>query len=116
KVAYAKVDSDIITGKKSKLAEKREIQRKTDSAPAVSESPNNVLFLQNLPKEINAQTLISLFGKYQGFRQVRMIESKPGIAFVDFHTSFHAGVALSQLQDYPITEKHLMNVSYAKAA
>lgn len=43
-----------------------------------------------------------------------MIESKPGISFIDFEAPFHAGLAYNMVQDYPVTDKHMMSVSYAR--
>ncbi|CUS15757.1 unnamed protein product [Tuber aestivum] len=46
--------------------------------------PNSTLFLQNLPDETDSDTLTSLFGRFDGFKEVRMVPGRKGIAFVEF--------------------------------
>ena len=38
--------------------------------------------------------LSMLFQQFPGFKEVRMVEAKPGIAFVEFETETQASVAL----------------------
>lgn len=38
-----------------------------------------------------------LFNQYPGFREVRMIEAKPGIAFVEFEDDVQSSVAMQAL-------------------
>jgi hypothetical protein len=42
--------------------------------------PNSILFVQNLSHDVTEM----LFCQYPGFKEVRMIEAKPGIAFVEY--------------------------------
>jgi U2 small nuclear ribonucleoprotein B'' len=46
--------------------------------------------------------------------QVRMVEARPGIAFVDFDNELQSGVALQGLQGFKITPTHGMSISFAK--
>lgn len=48
------------------------------------------------------------------FVEVRMVEAKPGIAFVEFESELQSGVALSGLAGFQITPTHTMQVTYAK--
>ena len=48
------------------------------------------------------------------YKEVRMVEAKPGIAFVEFQTEMQAGVALTGLAGFKITPTHSMNVTYAR--
>lgn len=52
--------------------------------------------------------------RFQGFKEVRMVPGKQGIAFVEFESEADAGVAMSGLQHFKITPTHLMVISYAK--
>ena len=61
-----------------------------------------------------AQMLSMLFQQFPGFKEVRMVEAKPGIAFVEFDTETQASVALSGLQGFKINPTHSMTLSYAK--
>ena len=59
--------------------------------------------------------LSMLFQQFPGFKEVRMVEAKPGIAFVEFETETQASVALSGLQGFKINPTHSMTLSYAKS-
>nr|GMD64327.1 U2 small nuclear ribonucleoprotein B'' [Ipomoea batatas] len=76
--------------------------------------PNNILFIQNLPHETTSMMLEVLFNQYPGFREVRMIEAKPGIAFVEFEDDVQSSVAMQALQGFKITPQNPMAISYAK--
>ncbi|KAG8063730.1 hypothetical protein GUJ93_ZPchr0003g17675 [Zizania palustris] len=76
--------------------------------------PNNILFIQNLPAETTSMMLQILFQQYPGFREVRMIEAKPGIAFVEYEDDSQSMVAMQALQGFKITPYNPMAISYAK--
>eukprot|EP00249_Psilotum_nudum_P004101 c17640_g1_i1 orf=449-1165(-) len=85
--------------------------------PVVQEAPappNNILFVQNLPHEANSLMLQMLFQQFPGFKEVRMIEAKPGIAFVEYGDEIQATSALQALQNFKITPQNAMQISYAK--
>lgn len=58
--------------------------------------------------------LSMLFQQFPGFKEVRMVDGRPGIGFVEFENDMQASVALSGLQGFKITPTHPMAVSYAK--
>ncbi|CAI9107097.1 OLC1v1006383C1 [Oldenlandia corymbosa var. corymbosa] len=76
--------------------------------------PNNLLFIQNLPYETQNMMLEVLFKQYPGFREVRMIDAKPGIAFVEFEDDIQSSVAMQALQGFKITPENPMSITYAK--
>jgi len=55
-----------------------------------------------------------LFQQYPGFKEVRMIEAKPGIAFVEFEDDMQASIAMQALQGFKITPQNPMAIVYAK--
>lgn len=55
-----------------------------------------------------------LFQQFPGFKEVRMIEAKPGIAFIEFGDEMQASVALQALHNFKITPTNPMQISYAK--
>ena len=61
-----------------------------------------------------AQMLSMLFQQFPGFKEVRMVEAKPGIAFVEFDSEAQASIALSGLQGFKINPTHSMTLTYAK--
>ena len=46
--------------------------------------PNKILFVQNLPEDYDVEGLTSIFGRFEGFREVRLVPSRKGIAFVEY--------------------------------
>jgi len=84
------------------------------AAPAAPAPPNKVLFLENLPNECTEMMLSMLFQQFPGYKEVRLVPSKPGIGFVEFENEGQAGVALNGLQNFKITQNNLMRISFAK--
>lgn len=83
-------------------------------AQETAAAPNNILFIQNLPHETTDIMLDVLFKQYPGFREVRMIDAKPGIAFVEFEDDNQSLVAVEALQGFKITPLNPMAITYAK--
>ncbi|GKU01115.1 small nuclear ribonucleoprotein snrnp u1a [Fusarium langsethiae] len=46
--------------------------------------PNKILFVQNLPEDYDIEALTSVFGRFEGFREVRLVPGRRGIAFVEY--------------------------------
>jgi RNA recognition motif-containing protein len=104
-----------------KLKKKQRVEREVAAlavAPPPVEveevPPSNRLFVQNLPEECPELALSVLFQRFPGFKEVRMVPGKKGIAFVEFSTDVEAGVAMTGLQLFKITPDHMMQISYAK--
>ena len=55
--------------------------------------PNKVLFLQNLPDSTTKEQLVQIYGQFDGFREVRMVPGRKGIAFVEYDMEGQAGLA-----------------------
>jgi len=83
------------------------------SAPTVA-LPNPILFVENLPEQVNEMMLSMLFQQFPGYKEVRLVPGKAGIAFVEFESEMQSGVAMGGLQGFKITPQNLMKVSYAK--
>ncbi|XP_010545172.1 PREDICTED: U2 small nuclear ribonucleoprotein B'' 2 isoform X2 [Tarenaya hassleriana] len=79
-----------------------------------SAAPNNILFVQNLPAETTSMMLQLLFKQYPGFKEIRMIEAKPGIAFVEYEDDVQSSMAMQALQGFKITPQNPMVISFAK--
>jgi len=67
--------------------------------------PHKILFVQNLPHTVAPAVLISLFQQYPGFREVRMVEVRPGIAFVEYEDEALAAAALGGLQGAKVEDE-----------
>ncbi|KAG0308560.1 hypothetical protein BGZ97_013349 [Linnemannia gamsii] len=76
---------------------------------------NSILFLQNLPQESTVEAqLVSLFQQYPGFKEVRMVPGKKGIAFVEYDNEYYSAAAKTALADYQIGPEHKMKVTFAR--
>jgi len=105
---------------KKKSARPKREESEQPSAPSASQlqpkqlPPNKILFVENLPEQTNEMMLSMLFQQFPGFKEVRLVEGKPGISFVEFENEIKAGVAMNGLQHFKITPTNLMVISYAK--
>lgn len=55
--------------------------------------PNPTLFVSNLPNETTREALEVLFRQFGGYRDVRLIPGREGIAFIDFDNEVGASSA-----------------------
>uniref|UniRef100_A0A6N2N1E8 RRM domain-containing protein n=1 Tax=Salix viminalis TaxID=40686 RepID=A0A6N2N1E8_SALVM len=81
--------------------------------PEAPAPPNNILFIQNLPNETTTMMLQMLFQQYPGFKEVRMVETKPGIAFVEYGDEMQSTVAMHGLQGFKLQQNSML-ITYAK--
>ncbi|KAH8069593.1 hypothetical protein JL720_11890 [Aureococcus anophagefferens] len=77
-------------------------------------TPPNVLFAQDLPDDCNDMMLSILFQQYGGFKEVRMVPGKKGIAFVEFADETQASLALQGLDNFKLTPTDTLALSFAK--
>ncbi|KAJ9579956.1 hypothetical protein L9F63_004429 [Diploptera punctata] len=83
-----------------------------DSVPI--QTPNQILFLTNLPEETNEIMISMLFNQFPGFREVRLVPNRHDIAFVEFENEMQSNVAKEALHGFKITPSHDMKVAFAK--
>ena len=76
--------------------------------------PSELLLFQNLPNEANREMIAALLGSFEGFKDSRFIESKPGICFVEFAAEFQATKVMESLQGFRVTPQHALHISYAR--
>ncbi|KAH3744625.1 U2 small nuclear ribonucleoprotein B'' [Pelomyxa schiedti] len=76
--------------------------------------PNKILFVENLPPNCAENMLVLLFNNFPGFKEVRLVPTKEGIAFVEYENEILAGVALHQLNNYKLTPENSMVITFAK--
>ncbi|XVF31703.1 hypothetical protein REPUB_Repub17cG0014900 [Reevesia pubescens] len=77
-------------------------------------APNNILFIQNSPHETTSMMLLLLFEQYLGFREVKMIEAKPGIAFEKYEDEEQSSTAMQNLQGFKMALQYPMAITFAK--
>eukprot|EP00635_Sarcinochrysidales_sp_CCMP3193_P006198 CAMPEP_0118912578 /NCGR_PEP_ID=MMETSP1166-20130328/13760_1 /TAXON_ID=1104430 /ORGANISM="Chrysoreinhardia sp, Strain CCMP3193" /LENGTH=249 /DNA_ID=CAMNT_0006852099 /DNA_START=115 /DNA_END=864 /DNA_ORIENTATION=+ len=88
-------------------------QPKKNNNPA-NAPPSNVLFAQELPEDCTDVMLGILFQQYTGFKEVRMVPGKKGIAFIEFADDVQASLALAGLNGFKLTPSHSLNLTFAK--
>lgn len=123
KIGPANVKAEKDVGKKGVTSTSKSQQENVRGGPAGASDeggkedrapPNKILFVENLPEGTNGDMLGMLFKQYPGYKEVRMVESRPGIAFVEFEMSQQGGLAIDGLQGFKIDPQHSMKISYAK--
>jgi len=89
------------------------------AAPQKAESgdkegqPSNVLFVENLPPEVNEMMLTMLFRQYPGFQEARLIKGR-NVAFIEYSDELQAGIAKHGLQGFMVTPEMALKISFAK--
>jgi len=78
-----------------------------------SEIPHKILFLQNLPPETTEMMLTMLFEQFPGFKETRLVPGRHDIAFVEFEVDQQASQAKQALNQFKITPKNAMSISFA---
>lgn len=133
RIRFAKSKSDVIAKrdgtwvprekrKKEDQGEKENVkQAKTDDQPQQAalptrpaNPPNKILFLERLPEAADKEMLETLFQQYNGFKEVRMVPGKKGLAFVEFADEVQSGIALQALSGFKLTPTDLLDVQFAK--
>lgn len=76
--------------------------------------PNHILFLDNLPEEIQDGMLTVLCERFPGFKEIRMVPGRHDIAFVEFENEAQSATAKDSLEGFKISPTHAMRVTFAK--
>ncbi|EMR09622.1 hypothetical protein PNEG_02206 [Pneumocystis murina B123] len=71
----------------------KKVTQKQPTIPDEYLPPHKVLFLQKLPENVTADVLSAVFGRFSGFKEVRMVPGRAGIAFVEYERDEDAIVA-----------------------
>ncbi|KAI5457224.1 hypothetical protein BGZ63DRAFT_85502 [Mariannaea sp. PMI_226] len=75
--------------------------------------PNKILFVQNLPEEYDIDALSGVFGRFDGFKEVRLVPGRRGIAFVEYETEQGAITAKENTTGMTLGEKPI-KVTYQR--
>merc|ERR1719427_556230 len=126
KIQYAKNDSDIILKMKGTYKEHKAKQEalKRKMKPSFGKdngkrkglveggqnTSNHILFVENLPSDTQENQLKLLFEKFNGFKEVRLVNGRGDIAFVEFDSEREASDAKESLDNFKISENNVMKV------
>lgn len=75
--------------------------------------PSKILFLQNMPDDYDRTSIAAVFGRYPGFKEVRMVPGRTGIAFVEYEDEGAAISAKEQATGIELGGK-VVKVTYRK--
>lgn len=77
--------------------------------------PNKTLFVQNLPEEYDGDALTAIFGRFEGFREVRLVPGRKGIAFIEYENETGAISAKENTAGMALGDgTQLMKVTYQR--
>jgi RNA recognition motif-containing protein len=77
--------------------------------------PNKILFVQNLPDEYDIDALTAIFGRFEGFREVRLVPGRRGIAFIEYEAEAGAISAKENTAGMTLGENHqIIKVTYQR--
>ncbi|KAI0380449.1 RNA-binding domain-containing protein [Hypomontagnella monticulosa] len=76
--------------------------------------PNKILFVQNLPDDYHdIEALTGVFGRFEGFREVRLVPGRKGIAFIEYEAEAGAITAKENTAGMQLGEKFI-KVTYQR--
>ncbi|EPE34966.1 RNA-binding, RBD [Glarea lozoyensis ATCC 20868] len=77
--------------------------------------PNKILFVQNLPDEYEVNALTSIFERFEGFKEVRLVPGRTGIAFVEYESEVGAISAKENTAGMPLgAGSQIIKVTYQR--
>ncbi|RYP25520.1 hypothetical protein DL768_011484 [Monosporascus sp. mg162] len=77
--------------------------------------PNKILFVQNLPDDYDIEALTSIFGRFEGFREVRLVPGRKGIAFIEYEAEAGAITAKENTAGMALADgTKFMKVTYQR--
>ncbi|KAK3503116.1 hypothetical protein B0T13DRAFT_487414 [Neurospora crassa] len=77
--------------------------------------PNRILFVQNLPDDFTKDDLTTIFSRFDGFREVRTVPGRSGIAFVEYDAEAGAITAKENTAGMALKNgEKIMKVTYQR--
>eukprot|EP00290_Baffinella_frigidus_P046755 CAMPEP_0180405312 /NCGR_PEP_ID=MMETSP0989-20121125/40526_1 /TAXON_ID=697907 /ORGANISM="non described non described, Strain CCMP2293" /LENGTH=309 /DNA_ID=CAMNT_0022408875 /DNA_START=64 /DNA_END=993 /DNA_ORIENTATION=+ len=76
--------------------------------------PHPILFLENLPHDASTDDIAAVFKVFPGFKEVRLVPSRPGIGFSEFENEMQSAMALNRVQGKMIRDLP-MKLTFSKS-
>ncbi|KAI9893145.1 MAG: hypothetical protein M1814_000693 [Vezdaea aestivalis] len=76
--------------------------------------PNKTLFVQNLPDSYDTANLTIIFERFEGFKEIRLVPGRKGIAFVEYAAEAGAISAKESIAGMTLEDGKLMKVTYQR--
>lgn len=78
--------------------------------------PNKILFLRDIPDSYDADELTRIFSRFEGFKEVRLVPGRKGIAFVEYEAEAGAISAKENTSGMQLgDERKTIRVTYQRA-
>ncbi|EGD74546.1 hypothetical protein PTSG_05910 [Salpingoeca rosetta] len=75
---------------------------------------NKILYVSHLPPTATKSDVHNLFAKFEGLVEVRMVDGRPDMCFVEYETARASAVAMQNLDGFSMGEDNTLSVTYAK--
>lgn len=69
--------------------------------------------MQNVPEDYDIEALTTVFGRFEGFREIRMVPGRRGIAFVEYEAEQGAIAAKENTSGMTLGDKKI-KVTYQR--
>ena len=91
----------------SSLAERPAKSSKPSGGAMVDEynAPNKTLLLRDLPDDYTKEAVTAVFQRFPGFKEVRMVPGRAGIAFAEYNDESESAVAREAMNGRTLGEK-----------
>ena len=76
--------------------------------------PNKILFVQNVPEDYDVEMLSAVFARFEGFREVRTVPGRTGIAFVEYEAETGAISAKEATAGMPLGDGKAIKVTFQR--
>ncbi|KAF2217204.1 hypothetical protein CERZMDRAFT_108998 [Cercospora zeae-maydis SCOH1-5] len=112
-LAFAKTKSDMTVLKEGGEAaleqhKKHRLAEKANGAAAMADEylpPNKILVLRELPEDYTKEALTAVFQRYPGFKEVRMVPGRKGLAFAEYNEDSEAITAKEAMNGATLGDK-----------
>ena len=87
------------------------------TTPAIPDEflpPNKILFVRDFPASYDVEALTVVFGRFEGFKEVRLVPGRQGIAFVEYDTEQGAITAKENTAGMAFDQNHVIKVTYQR--
>ena len=115
-VDFKRAEEDAKAQANPTVAAEKPRAAKTGAAAVPDEyvRPNKVLFLQNIPRDVDEEDLSNIFERFEGFKEVRLVSVR-SVAFAEFENEQFAITAKEATANTPVgAEGKPLKVTYQR--
>ncbi|KAI9836951.1 MAG: hypothetical protein M1838_004940 [Thelocarpon superellum] len=109
---------ETVNGRPAKASRGAGLKSSNPSAGAVVADeylpPNKIIFVRNLPNGYDVDSLTAIFGRFEGFKEVRLVPGRSGIAFVEYENEAGAISAKENTAGMALGDEQVIKVTYQR--